>query len=66
MKKVNSDIRVVLEKILSSTDIDRGVSPSVVNDFLNELSLVSQRVNQLPLKNFPLSSPHSSYSRPSP
>jgi hypothetical protein len=66
MKKVNCDIRIVLEKVLASTDIERGVSPSIANDLLNELSLVSQRVRQLPLKNISLGSPHSSSGRPNP
>jgi hypothetical protein len=60
MKKVNSDICIVLEKILVSADIDKGVSQSIVNDFLNELNLVIQRVKQLPLKHISVNSPHSS------
>jgi|JI9StandDraft_1071089.scaffolds.fasta_scaffold113659_1 hypothetical protein len=53
MRKVGQDIRLVLEKILSSNDIDRSVSQNIVDDLLVELQLVIARVKQLPIKSLP-------------
>ena len=50
MRKVSSDIRLVLEKILASNEIDCSANQTIVDDLFRELLLVVARVKQLPIK----------------